>query len=303
MNDPVYSIIIPHYNCPDLLTRCLDSIPVREDIQVLVIDDCSPGADKYKELYPALSRPYLEFYNTPFGGSAGRARNIGLDHAKGKWIVCVDADDLLVPEAAEILDACKDRTEDIIFLNYSVVKSDDLSTPGKRSWYRDYFKQYVVDGKEDNLRYRFDSLAGKLISRRLISEHGIRFDETRYSNDAGFSLKCGTYAKTVAVIDKVLYIVAERDGSLAASQFSGAKPSAEEYAQRLEVGLSNCRFADGHGIHAGLMPTYYACSFYNDWPGEYKQFFRSVIARQYPQYALRLFLGVLFITVKRRLKK
>ena len=107
MNDPVYSIIIPHYNCPDLLTRCLDSIPVREDIQVLVIDDCSPGADKYKELYPALSRPYLEFYNTPFGGSAGRARNIGLDHAKGKWIVCVDADDLLVPEAAEILDAGK----------------------------------------------------------------------------------------------------------------------------------------------------------------------------------------------------
>lgn len=34
--------------------RCLASIPVREDIQVIVIDDCSPGADKYLETYPEL---------------------------------------------------------------------------------------------------------------------------------------------------------------------------------------------------------------------------------------------------------
>ena len=36
-----YSIIIPHYNVPNLLLRCVRSIPVREDIQVIVVDDCS----------------------------------------------------------------------------------------------------------------------------------------------------------------------------------------------------------------------------------------------------------------------
>ena len=58
-----YSIIIPHYDIPDLLIRCLHSIPVRPDVQVIVVDDCSPEADKYLDKYPELSRPYLEFYN------------------------------------------------------------------------------------------------------------------------------------------------------------------------------------------------------------------------------------------------
>lgn len=37
----VYSIIIPHKNIPDLLRRCLDSIPQRPDIQIIVVDDNS----------------------------------------------------------------------------------------------------------------------------------------------------------------------------------------------------------------------------------------------------------------------
>lgn len=53
--------------------RCLESIPVRKDIQVIVIDDCSPGASEYLLKYPQLSRPYLEYYSTPIEGSAGRA--------------------------------------------------------------------------------------------------------------------------------------------------------------------------------------------------------------------------------------
>ena len=35
------SIIIPHYNSPNLLKRMLNSIPEREDIEIIVVDDCS----------------------------------------------------------------------------------------------------------------------------------------------------------------------------------------------------------------------------------------------------------------------
>lgn len=55
-NKPIYSIIIPHYNIPDLLQRLLDSIPQREDIEIIVVDDNSssdvvdfnhfPGSDR-----------------------------------------------------------------------------------------------------------------------------------------------------------------------------------------------------------------------------------------------------------------
>ena len=90
---PTFSIIIPHKEIPDLLMRCLQSIPVSEDIQVIVVDDNSADADTYLERYPELLRPYLEFIRTTKGGGAGYARNVGLEHDKGRWLLCADADE------------------------------------------------------------------------------------------------------------------------------------------------------------------------------------------------------------------
>ena len=36
-----YSFIIPHKNCPELLWRCIQSIPERADVQIIVVDDNS----------------------------------------------------------------------------------------------------------------------------------------------------------------------------------------------------------------------------------------------------------------------
>ena len=44
-NAPVFSVIIPHYGIPELLRRCLASIPDRADLEVIVVDDCSPDAE------------------------------------------------------------------------------------------------------------------------------------------------------------------------------------------------------------------------------------------------------------------
>ncbi|WP_430438555.1 glycosyltransferase [Phocaeicola vulgatus] len=41
-----YSIIIPHKNSAGLLQRCLDSIPQRDDIQIIIIDDNSLNIKK-----------------------------------------------------------------------------------------------------------------------------------------------------------------------------------------------------------------------------------------------------------------
>ena len=98
MSKMLFSIRIPHYDIPDLLMRCLKSIPVSKEIQVIVVDDNSPHADTYLERYPELSRPYLEFIRTTKGGGAGYARNVGLDHAKGQWLLFADADDFFVED-------------------------------------------------------------------------------------------------------------------------------------------------------------------------------------------------------------
>lgn len=247
MENPDFSIIIPHYNIPDLLMRCINSIPEKESIQVIVIDDCSPGADEYKYIYPLLSRPYLEYYSTPKGGSAGRARNIGLDHAKGKWIICMDSDDLFVDNIEDILDEAVDCKEDMLFYNYKSVYSNNLTKEANRHQYDHYFEKYRQDGDEFLFRYKFESIWGKIIKRDLIEKYHIRCDETRYANDVGFSIKCGHYAKTIKIIDKPFFIVTERPGSLASSQFSN-KSSLVELESRLDVALSIRRFLISEGV-------------------------------------------------------
>src|SRR5574344_311021 len=92
-----YTIIIPHKNTTDLLRKCIDSIPKRNDVQVIIVDDNS-DADKVDfEHFPGLNEERTEVYFTKEGKGAGYARNIGLQYAIGKWVVFVDADDYFLP--------------------------------------------------------------------------------------------------------------------------------------------------------------------------------------------------------------
>lgn len=209
-----YSIIIPHYDIPDLLMRCLKSIPVREDVQVIVVDDCSPGADKYLELYPELSRHYLEFYSTPQGGSAGRARNVGLEHAKGKWIVFADADDFFVDDFGGILDRYIDKDADIIYFNIECILSDDITQKAhtKSLNFKSYFNCQEVD--EIEFRCHHPMPWGKFIRRDIIKNNNVLFDETRWSNDYFFSVNVGIKAKNIFVSKELLYYITERENSL-----------------------------------------------------------------------------------------
>jgi glycosyltransferase involved in cell wall biosynthesis len=215
MVNPVYSIIIPHYDIPDLLMRCLKSIPISEDIQVIVVDDNSPDADTYLERYPELSRPYLEFILTTKGGGAGYARNVGLDHAKGKWLLFADADDLYVDNMYEIIQSYIDSEADVIYFKEKSVLSSDIDKTIKRVQYlNEYIDQYFETGYEKYVRLRYCSPWGKMIKREFVENHHFRFDEVEYSNDYYFSVCTGYYAKKIEVADQILYIYTYRENSL-----------------------------------------------------------------------------------------
>ena len=101
---PSYSIIIPHHNTPDLLKRCLLSIPKRDDVQVIVVDDKSddsylPAVRKIQECFS----PWEFIYLTE-GKGAGHARNVGIDYSKGDWLLFADSDDYFVSDFSSLLD-------------------------------------------------------------------------------------------------------------------------------------------------------------------------------------------------------
>ena len=213
--NPLFSIIIPHYNIPDLLMRCLKSIPVSEDIQVIVVDDNSPDADTYLERYPELSRPYLEFIRAPKNGGAGYARNIGLNHAKGKWLLFADADDSFVERMLEMLSPYFDSSFDVIFFRRKVVKSEDFNCEVEKGIYlKKIIDNYFQTGDEWIIRTGFKPPYAKMIRRDLVVRNLIRFEEVKYSNDCFFSTCIGIYAKTIKVVDKVLYYCTQRSGQI-----------------------------------------------------------------------------------------
>ena len=212
--NPTFSIIIPHKDIPDLLMRCLKSIPVSEDIQVIVVDDNSADADTYLERYPELSRPYLEFVRTTKGGGAGYARNVGLEHAKGKWIIFADADDFFVENMSDIIYSYVDSEADVIYFKIKSVLSEDINIATIRDAHvNKNIDQYLLDGDEWPVRAQMFGPVAKMIKRNLMVKYNIRFDEVMYADDAYCSLQIGYYARIIQVVNRVLYVVTYRPNS------------------------------------------------------------------------------------------
>lgn len=243
-----YSIIIPHKDIPDLLQRCLDSIPVRDDIQVIVVDDGSDDKKVDFAHYPLWEGEHYEYYLTKEGKGAGYARNVGLKHAKGEWLIFLDADDLLSENAESILEKSIECKEDILFYNSRSVFCDDLSRPSERNFYAKYFSNYPLNKDENPFRYHFHSLWGKIFKKSFIDKYKICFSETRYANDVYFSTVAGYYASSIRVEDEVFFIVTEREGSLASSQFGINKPSLMECEIRLAESTKVRAFMEKNGM-------------------------------------------------------
>ena len=210
-----YSIIIPHKNTPGLLQYCLDSIPVRDDVQVIVVDDNS-DADKVDfEHFPQWKGANYECYLTKEGKGAGYARNVGLEYAKGRWVLFVDADDFLLPVVGEIFNEEKDEEADIVFFRPKAVMLEDRLTYSKRAdFYNAIIDKYGQTGDESELRCRWLSPCSKLYKLKLIRDNGVCFDEIRYSNDNLFSVKSSVCAGKISVRDNSYLCITESGSSL-----------------------------------------------------------------------------------------
>ena len=240
-----FSIIIPHRDCPNLLQRCLDSIPERDDTQIIVVDDNSNPTIVDFDHFPGTDRNDVTVIFNKEGKGAGSARNIGLEQAEGKWLLFVDSDDLLLSSITEVFDEVINASEDIVFYRPRFVFSDDLNRTSTRggSIYNHYIDQYIETGNEIELRTRWHSPWSKFIKRSLVVEKNIRFEETRYSNDVLFSALVGCEADKIAARDTFFYVVTERDGSLTSSfcQKEG------ELALRASVFFSSQKIIQSYG--------------------------------------------------------
>lgn len=166
------SIIVPIYNTEKYLEKCLDSIKnqTHRNIEIILVNDGSTDSSAN------ICRRFLESdYRAKFleqdNAGVAAARNLGLKHATGDFIIHADSDDALFPDAIENLVAIITRDECDIAIGSYVVRHPNYD---KIITIKEVFEsETLLEGLITN-KYH-GSLWNKLISRQLYE--GLNFVE------------------------------------------------------------------------------------------------------------------------------
>jgi glycosyltransferase involved in cell wall biosynthesis len=247
-----YSFIIPHRNSPELLNRCLNSIPKREDIEIIVVDD---NSDEDKK--PSVCRNDVQsiFIDSEHSKGAGRARNVGMEKAKGKWLLFADCDDFYEKDFIFDLDKYIDSDCDLVifdaFFHY------DMET-GKCS--SDYYKEYIEnfllfpDSRYNQLMLKLGNYSTwmRMYSHSFIKKIGVQYDEVPACNDGWFVQYAGVHARKIAAIPKKLYYYVQNQGSI-----TTRKQPKSVVLQKRRVGYKIHRLLAKHNAYCAIWPYFH----------------------------------------------
>lgn len=201
---------------PSLLQRCLNSIPIRDDLQVIVVDDHSDDQIVDFNNFPEWKgKNYISIFSKK-DIYAGVARNIGFSYAKGKWITYLDADDLLTDAANTIFDKYIDNKADIIRLGLERRDCDSLKLLSDDNWYMQKLSDTRLSDLEKMLNCSIG--AAQFIKKDFIKTCQISWGEEKHHNDTMFSTQLAVYCqKLVISTSDVFYVWTAREGSISST--------------------------------------------------------------------------------------
>jgi glycosyltransferase involved in cell wall biosynthesis len=103
-SDPLISIIIPVYQHPEYLARCIESALAQtwRNLEVIVVDDASPDPRVGEILAGFSDAPRLLILRNPHNCGIAVTQNRALTASQGEIIGFLDCDDFLAPEAVEV---------------------------------------------------------------------------------------------------------------------------------------------------------------------------------------------------------
>lgn len=217
----LFSITIAAYNAEKYLDQCINDIfrQTFDDYEIVIVNDCSTDrtGEKCEELAAKYPDKIRVFHHSVNKGLL-LARRTTFQHAKGQWIICVDADDVLLPNALEELNNVINKHDcDMVLYNlecrYENGKTDIFDAPLKEDYvYSDKKDIFDLVLKNNNL----NSMCTKAVKREVIdfdTDYDI-WEPVRVGTDIFQSLPLFDNAKSIVYLNKVLYYYIKTPNSI-----------------------------------------------------------------------------------------
>lgn len=223
---PAVSVIVPMYNAASCIEECLASL-IRQsfrDFEVICVDDGSRDGTLQTARRVAGDDPRFSFFSQENKGPSA-ARNAGMVHASGEYLLFVDADDYHEPHSLERLYALAQKQRlDALFFSARTVYEGALM----RGVYRDEYQQRKpVDGVMTGQQLMIALLEKEsfsvspvmqLLRRTFLDEAGIRFYEGILQEDNLFTCLVLACAKRAAYLNEPLYVRRVHENSIMTSK-------------------------------------------------------------------------------------
>ncbi len=123
---PAISIIVPFYDRHELVRETIESVLAQRfpDFEIVVVDDGSARSLQRSDLGHGADDPRITVIRQQNGGSAA-ARNTALRAARGRYVLFLDSDDLMVPGALQALwDRAQEGDFDAVVGNWANFSAD-----------------------------------------------------------------------------------------------------------------------------------------------------------------------------------
>ncbi len=204
--EPTYSVIIPAYNAEKTLERAVNSVLDLENFncEILIVENGS--TDNTQRLSNNLSSRYDNIISLHSSKGVSNARNYGLEHAKGKYILFLDADDYYYDSLKiDLIDF-----DLICFGHNSEEKAVLFDTVD------DYYENNLDDFKCKFLKRPTKNMTvwAKVFKNEVIQKYQLRFNTTlSLSEDSEFLFRYMKYCKSFRYIQSQYYHYSKEDGS------------------------------------------------------------------------------------------
>ena len=213
MKKKLVSIIVPVYKTPlKYLEICIESLVHQSyrDIEIILIDDGSPDncgviCDNYAEKYSSIRVIHKK------NEGVSVARNIGIEEAKGEYIMFVDADDWLASDCVEMAteEIISKDVDILVFKKYNVYGDKVVyqKDSGNASHYirNNFFRtiQFITITEQVN-KLNFPPLSpwGKILKRDICINNKITFPKgLKRSQDVIFNLHIWEFVQSAYFYD------------------------------------------------------------------------------------------------------